>query len=223
MGEDTTAEPENARAGAAARARVLGWLRRSIGLIPTPWIVTALGGVALATTAGFGGLDAAPVAPTPEVAVGEAFEGAGFEMTVQAAELRDDGSGLLVFPDETAGERVLVVTIDATNVTAAPRACANQLGELWSVDGIRIDGIDGAPSLTRADDGTGAPILQPDVPARLLAAWVVGSDDLEAGDEIVIELPDATRGVGKDLIKNEYWYDAHVGATVTMTLAEAAP
>ncbi|QNA93650.1 DUF4352 domain-containing protein [Microbacterium sp. Se63.02b] len=79
----------------------------------------------LATTAVFGGLEAAAVDPTPVVEIGETFAGSDLEMTVLGVELRDELSAesgqTLVFPDEEKGERILVVTVDVTNTFDKPR------------------------------------------------------------------------------------------------------
>jgi hypothetical protein len=224
VGEETASDPAaraaTARANAGARAKLLGWARQSIDLIPTPWLITGAGAVALGATAAFGGLATAPVEPIPELSVGESFRGSDFDMTVLGVELRDDDDGTLVFLDEEKGERVLVVTLDVTNTFPTPRSSASGSDRRIAIDGIRVEGVEGAPVLTRADDGTGYPMLQPDVPARLLAAWVVGPDDLHDGDEVVLSLPDSTHYVGKSLTKGDYWWDEHVGATLTATIDE---
>jgi hypothetical protein len=208
-----------AAANASARAKVLGWARRSIDLIPTPWLITGAGALLLATTAVFGGLEAAPVDPVPAIAVGETFSGSDLDMTVVGVELRSDRGNTSVFPDEEKDERVLIVTVDVTNTFSSPRASAVG-GKTPLVDGILIDGFDMRPSVSRADDGTGSPRLQPDVPARLQLAWLVGPDDFHDGDEILLTLPDSTHRVGQSLVRGDYWDDFRVGATVTAPVEE---
>ncbi|MBS0023955.1 hypothetical protein [Microbacterium paraoxydans] len=214
--------PHGRSDAAAARARVLGWARRSIDLIPTPWLLTAAGALLLAGTAVFGGLEAAAVDPTPEVAVGETYTGSDLELTVVAVELRDDRGQTSVFPDEEKGERVLVVTVDAVNTFHAPRGSTSGAPTSAVVDGIRIDGVEEKGQVSRADDGRGSPTLQPDVPARLLLAWLVGPDDYREGDEITLTLPDSTHAVGSRVIRGDYWTDVRVGATLTTSIAEGA-
>ena len=216
-------DPSAARqAEAGARAKLLGLARRSIDLVPTSWLVTGAGAALLAVTALFGGLEAAAVDPVPVVAVGETFEGSDLEMTVVGVELRDERSSALVFPDEEKGERVLAVEIDVVNTFSTPRGSATSSKNSAVVDGIRIEGLDDTAAVSRADDGTGSPMLQPDVPVRLLLAWVVGPDDFHDGDEIRLTLPDSTHRVGQSVVRGDYWDDVRIGATVTARVDEVA-
>lgn len=206
-------------ANADARAKVLGWARRSIDLIPTSWLLTAGGAVLLATTALFGGLEAAAVDPVPELAAGDMFAGSDLEMTVVGVELRSDHGNTSLYPDEEKDERVLVVTVDVVNTFPTPRGSVNG-GKSPVIDGIHVEGIDEPASISRADDGRGSPVLQPDVPARLLIAWIVGPDDFRDGEEITLTLPDSTHYVGQSVMRGDYWTDVRVGATVTTTIRE---
>lgn len=209
-----------ASANAGARAKVLGWARRSIDLIPTSWLITGAGAVLLGATAIFGGLEAAAVDPTPTVAVGETFAGSDLEMTIVGVELREEPGNAALYPDEEKDERVLVVVVDVVNTFDTPRSSYS--GDKMSpvVNGIHLEGIDEKPSVSRADDGAGSPMLQPDVPVRLLLAWIVGPDDYHDGDEVQLTLPDSTHYVGKSVMRGDYWTDARVGATVTAEVVE---
>lgn len=207
-------------ANAGARAKVLAWARRSIDLVPTSWLLTGAGAVLLAATAIFGGLEAAAVDPTPEVAVGDMFAGSDLEMTVVGVELREESGNAALSPDEEKGERVLVVVVDAVNTFPAPRPAASGRTVSPVIDGIRIEGLDGKPEVSLADDGERTPVLQPDVPARLLLAWIVGPDDYREGDEILLTLPDSTHYVGKSVSRGDDWSDVVVGATVTADVVE---
>ncbi len=221
VGEETANAAATARADASARATLLGWARRTVDLIPTPWLITGAGAVLLTTTAAFGGLATTPAEPIPQLAVGDTFEGSDFEMTVVGVELRDERGNALVFPDEEKGERVLVVTLDVVNTFPKPRPSMSVSLNLWSIDGVAVEGIDGPPTLSRADDGSGAPRLQPDVSVRVLAAWIVGPDDFHDDQELTLTLPDSTHRVGKSIVSGDYWDDVRVGAVVTATLTEA--
>lgn len=203
-----------------ARAKVLGWARRSIDLIPTSWLITGATAVLLAATALFGGLEAAAVDPTPEVVVGETVTGSDLEMTITGVELRDDRGELSVFPDEAQGERILVVAVDVVNTFTAPRGSTSLSESSPVVDGIRVTGLDEKGEVFRADDALGSPTLQPDVPVRLLLAWVVGPDDFVGGDEIALTLPDSTHYVGTSVMRGDYWDEVHVGATLSTTIDE---
>ena len=211
-----------AAVNAGARAKVLGWARQSIDLVPTSWLITGAGALLLGATALFGGLEAAAVDPTPSVAVGEVFAGSDLEMTVVGVELRDERGKALVFPDEEQGERVLVVVVDVVNTFDSPRRSSDNGADSPVIDGIRLEGLDEPPTISRADDGEASPALQPDVPARLLLAWLVGPDDFRTGDEVTLTLPDSTHYVGKNIVRGDYWDDVVVGATVTTTIDEQA-
>lgn len=204
---------------------MLGWARRSIDLIPTSWMITGAGAILLAATAVFGGLNTAPVDPIPQVAVGTAFAGSDLEMTVRGVELRDDRGALAVFPNEDKGERILAVTVDVVNTFSSPRKAIDGATTAGAsspaVDGIRIEGVDVKGEVHRADDGKSSPMLQPDVPARLVLTWIVGPDDFHDGDEITLTLPDSTHYVGTSVVRGDYWDDVRVGATVPATIEEA--
>lgn len=207
-------------ADADARAKVLAWARRSIDLIPTSWLLTAGGAVLLATTALFGGLQAAAVDPVPELAAGDTFAGSDLEMTVVGVELRSDHGNTSLYPDEEKGERVLVVTVDVVNTFPTPRSSVYGTRDSYMLNGIVVEGIDEPASVSRADDGRISPVLQPDVPARLLVSWIVGPDDFRDGEEVTLTLPASTHYVGQSVMRGDYWDDVRVGATVTTTIQE---
>ncbi|WP_309128184.1 hypothetical protein [Microbacterium sp.] len=214
-----------ARSNADARAKVLAWARRSIDLIPTKWLITGAGAVLLAATAVFGGLETVPASPVPELAVGDTFAGSDLEVTVRAVELRDERGDAAVFPDEGKGEKALVVVLDVVNTFTSARSAATADRPSPALDGIRVDGVEGAPALTRAgDEGLVTPRLQPDVPVRVIAAWVVGPKDLRPGESVRISLPDSTHYVGKSVMSGDYWADVRLGAWVDARIeAVAAP
>ncbi|MFD5215340.1 hypothetical protein [Microbacterium sp. NPDC058345] len=150
----------------------------------------------------------------PELAVGETFAGSDLEVTVRAVELRDERGDAAVFPDEEKGEKVLIVVLDVVNTFPAPRSAGSGGEPSPTLDGIRVEGVEGAPALSR-DDGLTTPILQPDVPAQVIAAWVVGPGDLRAGEQVRLSLPDSTHYVGRSVTSGDYWSDVRIGAWVT--------
>lgn len=217
---DQGQDPAVAATNAGARAKVLGWARRSIDLIPTSWLITGAGAALLATTAVFGGLEAAAVDPIPVVAVGETFSGSDMEMAVVGVELSGERGNAALYPDEEKGERVLVVTVDVVNTFERPRPAAKSGSPSPFVDGIRIDGLEEKGTISRADDGGEVSLLQPDVPVRVLLAWIVGPEDYRDGEEITLTLPDADHYVGQSVMRGDYWEDVRVGATLTATVDE---
>ncbi|WP_449409079.1 hypothetical protein [Microbacterium maritypicum] len=250
MGDRDTPATPTPTSGTDARAKVLGWARRSIDLIPTPWLLGGLAAVALATTAGFGGLATAPAEPTPQIEIGEPFAAADLTMTVLGVSLVDDPGYAALYPDQEAGERILAIEAEVVNTYREPRPSVD--GSVLSpvVDGIRITSLGGAavetvefdasddeaaadysshrgvgtpPAISRADDGTGSPMLQPDVPTRVLIAWIVADGEVEPGEEITLTLPDSTRYTGTSVVDGDYWWDVEVGATVTTTVEETMP
>lgn len=219
--EGASRAPAPASSSAAdARARVLGWARRSIDLVPTSWLITGAGAVLLAATALFGGLEAAAVDPIPVVAVGDEFVGSDIGMTVTGVELRDDRGEMALIPDAATGERILVVEVDAVNRFMLPRSAASDAVVSPTIDGIGIEGLDEKAAVFRAGEEGGTPILQPDVPVSLLLGWIVGPDDFHDGDEITVTLPDSTHGVGSFVVRGDYWDGVRVGATVQATIDE---
>lgn len=209
---------------------VLTRIRRMASLIPTSSLITAGGVALLAMTAGLGGLAETPTPPIPELAVGEQFTGSDLQMTVQSVQLRTERGNALVFPDEEAGERVLAVTVQVVNTFSAPRPATSLSLTSAVVDGIHVLSAAGAqpvvtgkPTISRAD-GTDGSTLQPDVPAELVLAWLVGPDDLHDGDELRLALPDSTHLVGTNVLRGQdYWTDVVVGATVIATVHESTP
>ena len=228
VGETNTGAPPDAagaaataRANADARAKVLGWARRSIDLIPTPWLITGAGAVLLACTAAFGGLEAVPEEPIPEIAVGDTYSGSDLEITVLDVELRDEPGNAAIYPDEETGGRLLVMVVDVVNTFHSPRPSTSSADPSPTVEGIRISGLDEEAEVSRADDGLSYPTLQPDVPVRMLLAWRVGPDDFREGDEISITLPDSTHYAGQVLTSGDFWEDVRIGATMTARIEEA--
>ena len=203
----------------SAALRAVHWARRTFELIPTPWLITAAGAVLLGTTAAFGGLDAVPETPIPELVVGDSFSGSDMTFTVRAIELSDDNGTTLVFPDEEKGEQVLTVLVDVVNDFSVARVVSPLANPSPSVNGISVDGIDENPFITQAD-GSSASMLQPNVPASLVLAWVVPRGAFDDGDTVRLTLPDSTHYVGSSVVSGDYWWDVTVGATVTGTIVE---
>lgn len=203
----------------SAALRAVHWARRTFELIPTPWLITASGAVLLGTTAAFGGLQAVPETPMPELTIGEEYSGSDFTFTVRAIELRDERGTTLVSPDEEKGEQVLAVVIDVVNDFPVARVVSPDAKPSPSVNGIRVEGVDEKPFITQVD-GTSASMLQPDVPASLVLAWVVPRGAFDDGDTVRLTLPDSTHYVGSSVISGDYWWDVTVGATVTGTIVE---
>lgn len=193
------------------------WVSAVTSRVSTKWIGGAATVLILGATAAFGGLEAVPEPPLPEIGAGDTFTGAGWEMTPQRAVLIDELRETGVLPKE--GERLLVVIMDVTNVDDAARSSAATTSA--SLSEIRIEGApDVPPSIARYDDSTLSPWLQPGVPAELVLTWAVPTDALEDDDDVRVVLHTATERTGEDYIFGEYWSDVEVGAYATLSVKD---
>ncbi|WP_460796423.1 hypothetical protein [Microbacterium sp. GXF0217] len=193
------------------------WVSAVTSRVSTKWI----GGVAtvliLGATAAFGGLGGVPEPPLPELAAGDTFTGAGWEMTPQRAVLIDELNDTGVRPE--SGERLLVIIMDVTNVDDAARA-STATGAA-SLAEIRVEDVsDVPPGVARYDDATLDPWLQPGVPAQLVLTWAVPASDFTDGDDIRLALLTATEYTGEFFVYGEYWDDEAVGAYATLAVED---
>ena len=145
---------------------------------------------------------------------GRTFHAGGMDIIVRDARLIDGLRAAGAYPVE--GERLLIVRADVTNVDDVPRATVLQ----GSLEDVRIEGLDGHPSASRADDGTVSPWLQPHVPAPILLSWIVPADRLHGGQDLVVAL---RREVKQDstFAADPFWQGEGVGATVPVTVVDA--
>lgn len=211
----TEGAAQTAPADAPERASRTKWLTAVADRVPVKWLGGIATGVVLVATAAFGGLEAVAAPPLPELAAGESFRGAGLELTVQRAFVTDelDDSYTAAAP----GERLLVVVLDATNLDVAPRSTTSG----GSVSEVRMEGLrDAAPTITRVDDSTFSPWLQPDVPAELLLTWAVPASEFVDGDDLRITLPAAHKQTGKYFVAGDYWTDVSVAAYLTLPVED---
>lgn len=193
------------------------WVRANLDRVPTKWLTTGILGIALAATAGFGGLATVAVAAPPEIGQDEHVVGADLDMSVVRVVLADDVEGAGVRADLAAGERVLAMVVDVTNLHPNPRSATQDAGLIT----VRLpDRPDDAPSISREDGFGEVPVLQPDVPTRLLLSWVVAGDEFRAGDELRIALPAADRIEGKIFVDGEWWEPAGAAAFATAPIED---
>jgi hypothetical protein len=168
--QPATREDAESAAGAASAAhdtaRRRGLLRRGFDLVPTSWFATGATAVFLAVTAAFGGLGTV-TDPVAQVPVGGSYDGAGFAMSVTGASLVDARKATGLTPG--AGQRVLLVALDATVTGPRPRVTADG----GSLQGIRVEGIDAKPVIFRSDDDNLATMLQPGVRTSVIRRGAV--------------------------------------------------
>ncbi|MFB7249957.1 hypothetical protein [Microbacterium sp. NPDC056234] len=212
---DAALASASSTAPAGTDAQPKKWVSAVTSRVSTKWIGGTATVLILGATAAFGGLGAVPEPPLPEVAAGDTFTGAGWEMTPQRAVLIDELNETGVRPKE--GERLLVVVMDVTNVDDAARQSSSSAE--GSLSAIRVeDAPDIAPMIARYDDTTLYPWLQPGVPAQLVLTWAIPASGFAGGDDIRVALPTATEYTGEFFVYGEYWDDEQIGAHATLPL-----
>lgn len=213
---DAALAAASSTAPAGTDAQPKKWVSAVTSRVSTKWIGGAATVVILGATAAFGGLEAVPEPPLPELGAGDTFTGAGIEMTPQRAVLIDELNETGVRPKE--GERLLVVIMDVTNVDDAARPSSTGKG---SLNAIRVEDVpDIAPTVARYDDTTRDPWLQPGVPAQLVLTWAVPASDFADGEDLRMALPTATEYTGEFFIYGEYWEDEVIGAHATLAVED---
>lgn len=218
MGAAAAASPST-QPDASAPDRGARLLRKAANRLPFRWLTIAISGLALVATAGFGGLEAVPVAEPLELVAGEAFIGELAAITVERGVLIDDFGEGGATVDE--GERVLVVVLTAENLWTQWIATASSVTPFWM--SFAIDGMPDAEiaSFALFADGTLGPVLQPGVPAQLTMSYVVPAELLAAGDRVRIVLTDQSVTRGQDFVYGDYWMpDAEPSAFVTVELTD---
>ncbi|MDR6866802.1 hypothetical protein J2Y69_001401 [Microbacterium resistens] len=203
--------PPSEPAAPASAGTPRRWIRVAADRVPTSWFGGICTGIVLVTTAAFGGL-ATVEEPTPRMSIGEHFLGSGFDLAVIGAEIVDEKREV---ERPGPGERVLLVDVDAMSLTAETRPSIG--GGMSALSGVRIDGLDAAPSVFRRDDGTAAPRLQPGLMTGLRLAWIVPSDWTER--TIDVQLPQAVERQNR-LSAGTRWDYEGVGAVVPVPVVE---
>ncbi|MBN9158847.1 MULTISPECIES: hypothetical protein [unclassified Microbacterium] len=200
----------SASAAASATAKRRGLIRRGFDLIPTSWFAAGVTAIFLAVTAAFGGL-ATVEDPVAHVLPGEDFHGAGFDMRVTGATIVDARKVTSLQPG--AGQRVLLVALDATVTEPSPRVTADD----GSLQGIRVEGVEAKPVIIRPDDNALATILQPGVRTSLLLAWLVPSD--LQGERVTVRLPLADEAKN-NIRSGTRWDFIRFGAETQVTVVD---
>lgn len=156
-------------------------------VVPTKWLVTGAAGLAIVSTAAFGGLSDAPVAELPRIEVGETHHGAQLDITPDRAILVDALPEQYFEPEP--GNRLLIVTATVLDTWNTPATTLNNVG---AGDNLRALGVvDDAPlGVVLLVDGTTTPELQPGVPAQLGWVWEVRSNAFAAGDSVRVDIYD---------------------------------
>lgn len=210
------APPQAAPDAGAPRAKRLGWVHAATDRLPTSW----LGGIAtaafLAVTAGFGGLAAAETPALPEIGIGDEHVSDQLSIVVERAVLIDEfpEAGVEVEP----GERVLALLLTAENRWTQPLATDGADGSVSLALRIPALGDVRPDAVARYDDATRLPILQPGVPAQLVVSWAVDAEMFAEGDDLRVDVRDATLYTGQLIIAGDSWGDPVTAAHLTATL-----
>jgi len=153
--------------------------------LPTRWLVTGIAGLAVLSTAAFGGLEDAPPPVLPKVAAGDTHHGAQLDITPNRAILVDS------LPDQgfepEPGFSLLVITAEVTNTWNAP---ANTLNNVGAADNLRALDLEQPLGVVLLVDGTTSPALQPRVPVQLGYVWEVADDLLTEGELLRVDIYD---------------------------------
>lgn len=174
-----------------------------------PRMLVALGVVAalsaaVGAIAASGGLETVAADEPERFGIGETFVSSELSIEVDRIAVVDDLPGTGAFPDEAAGERVLAVLVEVTNLDVEPRN-ASGTGGLGTA---RLEGRpDDAPGVSVYGDSDFSPVaLQPDLPTHVLLTWVVAADEI--GDaEVQLILPEAVKSDSTLFRGESYWSD----------------
>lgn len=172
--------------------------------------VTAAGIAAIAITGGF---DAAVETGPSEHGLGDPFVSSHLEMTVERVAVLDELGFTGTYPDEDAGERLLAVLLEVTSLDAEPRGAAG----VGSITSIRLaNRPDDAPSIVvRGDTDFSSVTLQPDVPTRIILTWIVSADEVSAGDDVRLQIPDAEKNDSTLFRGESIWFELDSRVVVT--------
>ncbi|MDT3317655.1 hypothetical protein Q9S71_12580 [Microbacterium sp. KSW4-11] len=207
-------EPRGIRSPRNAR-----WLRDVTDRVPTAWLPGIVTAVFLGAAAAFGGLEAVAAPPIANLQPGDEHRNDMLALTVERAVLIDSFPEAGASANAENGERVLAVVVTAENTWDRAVPAENDAS---------LTGMLRAPSLAdpvpvaaaRFDDGTKEPWLQPGLPAELVVTWIIGADELAAGDELELELRDFTLQEGQIVFSGEVWIDPVVSARVSVPVTD---
>lgn len=177
--------------------------RRLPRMLATLGVVAALS-AGVGAIAATGGLETVADEEPEQFGIGDTFISSQLSIDVDRIAVVDELPGSGAFPDEDAGERVLAVLVEVTNLDVEPRN-ASGTGGLGTV---RLDGRpDDAPNVTVYGDADySAVALQPDLPTRILLTWVVVADEIE-DDDVQLILPEAVKSNSTLFRGESYWSD----------------
>lgn len=196
-------------------------LRAATDRIPTKWFASIATGLFLAATAAFGGLNTVtpPAVALPQWQIGDRVEGDQLAITVERAVLIDDLEGSGATPDEAAGERLLVLLVEAENLAdEAVGMYANSSTKSNTV--LLLPDERPATQITREDDATWSPWLQPNVPAEVVFIWTVPGADYAEGDRLELTVQNTTLEQFSFLTSGTYWSTPEKSGTLTVELED---
>jgi hypothetical protein len=184
-------------------------LRPQIALV----IAASALGLLIAIIAILGGFNSVTRPGHAEYGIDESFTSSHLDLTVERIAVLDELSGSGSYPDEDAGERVLAVLIDVTNMDAEPRTASDQ----GSLTAIRLDHRpDDRPNVSVYGDGDfSAVTLQPDVPTRVLLTWIVEEDEISDDEVVRLMIPDSEKSESTLFKGESLWFPLESRVAVT--------
>lgn len=186
--------------------------------LPTKWVVTAAAGLAVLSTAAFGGLEDAPAQELPQVLPGDTHHGAQLDITPERAILVDSLTEEGYEPDP--GYVLLVITAEVTNTWNTPATTLNGVG---AADNLRPVELDEPLAVVLLADGTPTPQLQPRVPVELGYIWQVPVGSLEAGDPVRVDIYDKVYRADGFVTYGERFQEPFLSAFTELTVDLAEP
>ncbi|ALJ20027.1 hypothetical protein [Microbacterium sp. No. 7] len=184
---------------------------------PTRWFAGILTVLFLGTTAAFGGIATAEPPPLPELQPGDEHRSTQVAITPVRAVLVDDLAEAGASPAD--GERVLAVHVRLENAWTEPLTLYTTSTTLETISVAELAGT--APTaVSRLDDATRNPILQPRVPVDVVLAWTVPAERFADGDPLALTLNDMTLHTGSSVASGRWWKDPVPAARVTLSLTD---
>ncbi|GAA5149564.1 hypothetical protein GCM10025768_12980 [Microbacterium pseudoresistens] len=155
----------------------------------------------------------------PALKQGDVHTNDRFSVRIDHAVVADENEASGVRPDD--GERVLAITVEVENVSDEAFSTTSALAPTLTIPAF---GDDADPRISRIDDGTRNPWLQPGLPTRLMMAWAVPRDVLQSivdDEQLEVLVLDPHRYELSVIATGVSWKDTTPGATMRVVVEDA--
>lgn len=205
VGDDTTVEDATTSVDDLPLLRRLPRALTALGVIAG--LSAAIGGLAAV-----GGLETVAASGPAQHRIDETFVTSQLSLSVERIAVVDTLPGSGSFPDQDAGERVLAILVEVTNLDVEPRSA-------WGSGGLSTMRLEGRPEDTpnisiSGDLDYSSVTLQPDVPTRVLLTWVVAADEID-GAGVHVRVQDAVKSDSTLFRGESYWNDSGTESLLT--------